>query len=161
MDFPANRFGRTIAVLAAVALTASAYFFSSGLQRVCWPVWLAPLPVLLLAPKLRAWQALAVALVAHALAGLEFWNYLRHVVQLPLWLALATILIPSALFALAVIFYRALLKRGNLWLAALAFPAAMVTAEYLFSLFQGTFVNTGYTQLGNLPVLQLAAITGL
>jgi apolipoprotein N-acyltransferase len=162
MDLHANSLRRVIVILCAVVLTTGAYFVSSGLQRLWWPVWLAPLPVLLLAPRLRAWQAFAVALVARALAAaFNFWHYLRDVVQFPVWLVLVTILVPAASFALAVVFYRGLLRKGNPWLAMLAFPVTIVAAEYLFSLSQGTFLNTGYTQLTNLPVLQLAAIAGL
>jgi len=161
MDLPASSLRRAMVIACAVLLTAGAYFVSSGLHRVWWLVWLAPLPVLFLAPKLRAWEAFTAALAARALAGLSFWNYLHHVVQFPLWLELITILIPSACFAFAVVFYRWWLRKDNPWLAAIAFPAVIVAAEYLFSLSQGTFINTGYTQLKNLPVLQLAAVTGL
>lgn len=162
MDLPANTLRRALVVLCALALTAAAYFVSSGLHRLWWPVWVAALPVLLLAPRLRAWQAFAVALAARALAAvLDFWQYVRHVVQFPLWLTLVTILAPAVAFALAVAFHRGLLRKGNPWLAVLAFPVTMVAAEYLFSLSQGTFLSTGYTQLANLPVLQLAAIAGL
>jgi apolipoprotein N-acyltransferase len=162
MDWQANLLRRAAVILCAVVFTAAAYSVSSGLQRLWWPVWLAPLPVLLLAPKLRAWQAFAVALVARALAlAFNFWHYLRQVVQFPLWLVLVTILVPAASFALAVVFYRGLMQRGYPWLATLAFPVTMVAAEYLFSLSQGTFLNIGYTQLEDLPVLQLAAIAGL
>jgi len=162
MDLQANSLRRAIVSLCAVLLTAGAYFVSSGLHRLWWPVWLAPLPILLLAPRLGAWQAFAVALAARTLAAaFNFWDYLRHVVQFPIWLSLVTILVPAASFALAVAFYRWLLRKGNPWLAMLAFPVTIVAAEYLFSLSQGTFLNTGYTQLENLPVLQLAAIAGL
>ncbi len=161
MDLPANSLRRAMLILSAVLLTAGAYFISSGLHRVWWLVWLAPLPVLSLAPRLRVWSAFAVALAARALAELGFWNYLHSVVQFPLWLTLVTVLVPSIGFAFAVVFYGVWMRKGNPWLAALAFPAAVVAAEYLFSLWQGTFFNTGYTQLRNLPVLQLAAVTGL
>jgi apolipoprotein N-acyltransferase len=161
MDFPDNRAGRAALVLSAVVLTTGAYFLSSGLHRVWWLAWLAPLPILCLAPKLRVWDALAVAFVARALAGLDFWNYLRYVVQFPLGLELVTILIPAACFAFAAVLFRGLLRKGNPWLAALAFSVVIVAAEYLFSLSQGTFLNTGYTQLENLPILQLASVTGL
>jgi apolipoprotein N-acyltransferase len=162
MDLRVNSLRGAIVIVSAVALTAAAYFVSSGLHRVWWVVWLAPLPILLLAPKLRAWQAFAVALVARAVpAAFDFWNYLRNVVQFPLSIVWITILVPAVSFALAVVFYRGLLRRGNPWFAILAFPVTVVAAEYLFSLSQGTFFSTGYTQLANLPVLQLAAITGL
>jgi apolipoprotein N-acyltransferase len=162
MDLQANSLRRAIVILCAVLLTAGAFFLSSGLHRLWWPVWLAPLPILLLAPRLRGWQAFAVALAARTLAAaFNFWDYLRQVVQFPVWLSLVTILVPAVSFALAVAFYRGLLRKGNPWLAMLAFPVTIVAAEYLFSLSQGTFLNTGYTQLENLPVLQLAAIAGL
>jgi apolipoprotein N-acyltransferase len=161
MDLSNNFSLRTTLILCAVVLTAGAYFVASGLHRVWWPVWLAPLPVLLLAPKLRAWQALIVALTARALAGLNFWHYLRQVVQFPLWISLITILVPAALFALAVVVYRGLLRNSNPWLATIAFPVTIVAGEYLFSLSQGTFLSTAYTQLRNLPILQLAALAGV
>ena len=160
MDWHANSLRRAV-IVCAVVLTAGGYFVSSGLHRVWWLVWLAPLPVLLLAPRMRVWHAFTVALIARALGALNFWHYFRDVVQFPLCLSLATILIPAAMFAFAVAFYCGLMRKGNPWLAALAFPVTMVAAEYLFSLSQGTFINTGYTQLTNLPILQLAAITGL
>jgi len=126
-----------------------------------WPVWIAPLPVLLLAPKLRGWQAFIIATVARGIGALNMWNYIHHVVQLSLVFTAATILVPSIMFALATIVYRNILRKGHFAFAALSFPAVMVTAEYLISLSQGTFLSTGYTQLGNLPILQIAALTGI
>lgn len=161
MDWHANFVRRAVLISCSVLLTAAAYFVSSGLHRIWWLVWLAPLPVLLLAPRLRAWQAVAAAFAARALGALDFWNYGRHVVQFPFWLSVGTLLIPAVWFALAVVCYRGLLRKEKAGLAALAFALTMVAAEYLFSLSQGTFLNTGYTQLANLPVLQLAAVTGI
>jgi apolipoprotein N-acyltransferase len=161
MELPADIPRRALVVASAVLLTATAYFVSSGLHRVWWLVWLAPLPILLLAPRLRAWPAFLAALVARALAGLDVWSYLHRVVQLPLGMAIASVLVPAAWFALSIAFYRWLLRRGNPWLAALAFPSAIVASEYLISLSQGTFLSTGYTQLADLPVLQLASVTGI
>ena len=43
----------------------------------------------------------------------------------------------------------------------LAFPSLMIAYEYLISLSVGTFGATAYTQLKNLPVLQLGALAGL
>lgn len=162
MGLRANSLRLATAIFCATVLTASAYFAASGLHRVWWPVWAAPIPVLLLAPRLRAWQAVAVALAARSIAAaLNFWHYVHDVVQFPLWLTLATVLVPGALFALAVALYRELLRGRNPWLAAFAFPVTIASGEYLFSLWQGTFFSTGYTQLENLPILQIAAIAGL
>jgi len=162
VDLPANSLRRALLILCAIALTAGAYFVSSGLQRLWWPVWLAPLPILLLAPSVRAGRAFAIALAARSLAAaLDFWHYLRQIFDYPIWLALITVVVPGLFFALAVVFYRGLLRKRGPWLAMLAFPVTMVAAEYLSGLVQGAFLSAGYTQLENLPIIQLAAITGV
>ena len=54
--------------LIATALSTALYWFGTGLQLHAWLTWLAPSPIALLAPYVRArWIALA-ALVAGALA---------------------------------------------------------------------------------------------
>src|SRR5581483_8605438 len=159
MVSPRNPLLHALAVVAATLLTAGAYYRGFGLDPLWWMVWLAPLPILLVVPSLRGWQAFAVAWIARALGFLNLWNYLRHGILIPVWLLLAMLLIPSALFAIGVLLYRVLIGKGRPWLAALAFPSTVVAAEYLLSLSQGTFGNTGYTQLKNLPILQLAAFT--
>jgi apolipoprotein N-acyltransferase len=161
MVSPANPTRRAIFGAVAVVLTAAAFYVSFGLHPVWWLVWLAPLPVLWVAPRLRAGQAFTLALAARALGALNLWSYMRRAIQIPLPLVLAATLVPAACFALAVLLYRGLLRKGKPWLAAVAFPVTIVAAEYLLSLSQGTFGNTGYTQLKNLPILQLAALTGL
>lgn len=161
MDWHANFARRAMLISCAVLLTAAAYFVSSGLHRIWWLVWLAPIPVLLLAPRVRAWQAFAAALAARALGALNFWNYDRHVVQFSFGLSAALLLVPAVALALAVVCYRGLLRKEKVGQAVLAFPLILVAEEYLISLSQGTYFSTGYTQLTNLPILQLAAVTGI
>ena len=70
--------------LAATALSALGWWFGSGLHPMWWLSWLAPLPVLLLAPRVRTrWAALA-AFTAYALGGVNQWNYLHGSIGLPL-----------------------------------------------------------------------------
>jgi pimeloyl-ACP methyl ester carboxylesterase len=64
MDLHVNHLRRAIELLCAVVLTAGGYLVSSRLQRIWWPVWLAPLPVLLLATRLRALQAASTRLLS-------------------------------------------------------------------------------------------------
>jgi len=161
MDLPADSSRRALAIVTAIALTAVAYFVSFGLHRVWWLVWIAPLPLLLLAPTLRTWQIAAAALVARAIGGLGLWNYGLHVGDFSFLFCLGGVLIPAAAFALAMVLYGEFVRRGRPWLGVLAFPVTLVATEYLLSLWQGGYLSTGYTQLANLPVLQLAALTGL
>jgi apolipoprotein N-acyltransferase len=109
---------------------------------------------------MRWWIAALMALIARAIGGTNMWTYHERL-QFPLFLNVETLLIPAAIFALAVLLFRAFVRQGRPWLAILAFPTCMVAAEYGLSLSFGTFGATAYTQLNNIPVLQIAATTGL
>ena len=149
--------------LAATSLTALAWWFGSGLHPLWWLTWLAPLPILWLAPRTRArWAALA-AFIAYALGGLNQWAYLHEYIGLPMATILSAIGIPSLVLALSVLLFRRLLLRGRALAAVLAMPTTCVAVEYLNSLVSphGTFGSIGYTQMDALPVIQIAAVAGI
>jgi apolipoprotein N-acyltransferase len=149
--------------LAATALSALGWWFGSGLQPLWWATWLAPLPVLLFATRSRArWAALA-AFVACVGGSLNEWTYARDYIGLPIPVIASVLGMPALMFALAVLLFRRLLRRQHLLGAALAVPAVWVAIEYLTSLLSphGTWGSLAYTQMDALPVIQLAAITGL
>ncbi|RUL75413.1 nitrilase-related carbon-nitrogen hydrolase [Dyella choica] len=149
--------------LAATALSALCWWFGSGLQPLWWLTWLAPLPVLWLAPRVRAhWAALA-AFVAYTVGGFNLWTYLHTYIGLPLSVEVYGICLSSAILTPCVLLYRRLLLRGHTLAAALAVPTTWVAAEYVNSLLSphATFFNIGYTQMDALAVIQVAAVTGI
>lgn len=149
--------------LVATMLAALAWWFGSGVHPLWWPTWLAPLPLLWLAPRVRArWVALA-AFAAYAIGGLNQWVYLHDYIGLPMAMIAYAIGAPALILVLCVLLFRRLLLRGRALAAALAVPATWVAAEYLNSLASphGTFGSIGYTQMDALPVIQVAAITGI
>lgn len=151
----------TVLALAATLLSGAASYFGGGLHPQWWLTWVAALPVLLLAPSLPWRWALLVAFAANAIGVLSLWNYLRNILQFPLPALAVDLFVPAAVMAGAVLLFRGFFLREQVWLAVLAFPALVVAFEYLSELALGTFGNTAYTQLDNLPVLQLAAVTGM
>lgn len=157
-----DRKGQALGLL-ATALSALGWWFGSGLQPRWWLTWLAPLPVLLLAPRVRRrWAALA-AFAAYLVGGLNQWSYLHDAIGLPLSTILPVLVAPGLMLALCTLLFRRLLTRGRPIAATLAAPALWVSVEYVSSLLSphGTFGNIAYTQMDALPVLQLAAFTGL
>ncbi|MBD8879520.1 hypothetical protein IHE49_03390 [Rhodanobacter sp. 7MK24] len=149
--------------LAATALSALGWWFGSGLHPLWWLTWIAPLPVLWLAPRVRAhWAALA-ALVAYTIGGLDLWTYARVDLGLPLVVILCLLFEPALVLALCALLFRRLLLRGKPMAAVLSVPALWVSAEYLYNLVSphGTWGNIAYTQMDVLPVIQVAAVTGL
>jgi len=149
--------------LAATTLGALCWWFGSGVHPQWWLSWLAPLPVLLLAPRVRArWAALA-AFVAYAVGSGNQWDYLHGHIGLPLGTILVAIGMPGVALALCVLLFRRLLLRGHAVAAAFAVPVPWVALEYVNTLLSphGTFGSLAYTQMDALPILQVAALSGI
>ena len=148
-------------VTAATLLSGAAFYFGTGLHPQWWLLWLAPLPVLLLAPRMPWGGAVAVAFVARLLGACSMATYYWVRIQASLGKKAEYLLLTVIAFPLAVWLFRSFFRRGQVWLAVLAFPSVYVLYEYCTNLAFGSYGNTAYTQLGNLPALQLAALTGL
>lgn len=148
--------------LLAVLLTGALFFFGTGMQPY-WPLmWFAPVPVLLFAAEASWWGAALVGALAIMLGLGNLWGLFHHALHLP-WLNLLQLYLGEGLaYALAVLLYRALLRRRAYWSALLAMPAMVVSLEWIMNLTgpHGTGGSLAYSQLGFLPFLQLASITG-
>ena len=149
--------------LAATALSALMFWFGTGLTPLAWLIWLAPLPVLMLAPRVPARVAGLVGGVAWFLGALNMWSYFHGSIELPVPMLVGYLLATAMPFPLAVLLHRALLVRGHVVLAAVAVPTLWVGAEYLVSLVSpaGAFWSLAYTQADIRAVRGIAALTGL
>jgi apolipoprotein N-acyltransferase len=158
-----NRIANFAFVILAGLATAVLAYFGTGLHPL-WPLlWLAPIPVLTIAPRLRAVAAFFLASIAWFIGGLNLWTYFTGVLEIPLLLVLVFLVIPAAIFGVGVIFTRSFLRRQAPVSAALAFPVFWVTWEYLNAItsLHGTFGNVAYSQMNFLPAIQIASITGI
>lgn len=160
MAFSINSQPRVAALLAVVA-TATLMWFGNGLYP-WWPLlWFAPLPVLLFASR-SSWQSAALtSAVAFLIGSLNLWHYFR-VLHAPPSVWVSIFFTEALVFTLAVLLFRALLRCGASWTALLAFPATLVTWEYVRNLTtpHGTAGSLAYSQLNFLSFLQLASLTG-
>ena len=149
---------------AVVATVASAvlFFFGTGLDPVPELAWLAPLPVLLLAPRVPGAAALGCAFIAHLAGSAGSWSYFWHSLAVPRPAAIAIVGGSALLFALAAGLFRLLVRRGHGFLAALAAPALWTVTLYGVSLLNPTgLMGTLMTTQADRPdVLRLAAGTG-
>jgi apolipoprotein N-acyltransferase len=150
----------------AAALVCSAVlgYLGTGLAPVAALTWLAPLPVLLLAPRVPARTALGVAFGAYLLGTSNVWAFQLHSHDEPMVPVGLTIDIGMSLtFVLTVWLFRSLAGRGRALLAAVAPAAAWTGLLYLVSVanphgLMGTFAN----DQGDRPlVLQAAALGGM
>ncbi|GAB2569615.1 hypothetical protein ISP15_03140 [Dyella jejuensis] len=148
---------------AATALSALCWWFGSGIHPHWWLTWLAPLPVLWLAPRVQARSAAFSAFVAYTAGAFSVWTYLHTYIGLPWLFDVYAISASGVMLMLCVLLYRRLLLRGHTLAAALAVPTMWVAIEYVTNLRSphATFSNISYTQMDALAVIQVAAITGI
>ena len=155
------RLSSTTLVAACLTLSAASFFLGTGLAPIWLLAWLAPIPVLWLAPRVSAPAAFFIGAAAFALGGFNEWYYFRAVT--PLWVSLLNAIGPACIFGAAVLLFRSRVVRGRLLQAALIVPVFWVVYEYVTSLvsIHGTIGNISYSQMNFLPILQVAAITGI
>src|SRR6476620_4578176 len=160
--FSLTRYNNLLVVVAGL-VSAGLFYFGTGLHPIWWMLWLAPVPVLAIAPRLRGSAAFLLGSIAWFLGEMNQLNYLKRVVALPLRIVILAFVIAAVVFGLGVLFTRSFLRRDSLFLAAFAFPAYWVTCEYLAAMASphSTWGNLAYTQMNFLPLIQIASVTGL
>ncbi len=156
-----SKLKRWLGTLLLACVSGALYFFGTGLHPHWYLAWLAPIPVLLAAPRISRHAAALAAFAAFALGELNMFTYARAIIPLPVLLLL--VIAPAALFAAFVLAFRMFALRGQLLRAALSLPALWVAYEYLseFRSPHGTFGNLAYTQMDFLPIQQIVSLTGI
>ena len=81
--FSLTRYNTLLVVVAGLASAAFLYL-GTGLHPTWWLLWVAPVPVLAIAPRLRGSAAFLFGSVAWILGEMNQWNYVRHEIELPL-----------------------------------------------------------------------------
>ena len=150
-------------IAAAGLLSATLAYLGTGLHPIWWALWLAPIPVVAIAARLHGGVAFLLGAIVWLIGEMNQWNYVRHAIELPPPVSILYFVVPAVVFGLGVLFARGFIRRGSLFLASLALPAYWVAYEYLTETTSphGTWGNLAYTQMNFLPVIQIAAITGL
>jgi apolipoprotein N-acyltransferase len=161
-DFHLTRYNVFLVIGAGVA-SAGLFYFGTGLHPKWSALWLAPIPVLAIAPRLRGGAAFFLGSVAWLIGETNQWNYVRHEIELPPQIAVLYFVVPAVVFGFGVLFARGFLRRGSPFLAALAFPIYWVAYEYLTAIASphSTWGNLAYTQMDFLPLIQIASVTGV
>ncbi|HWA94772.1 MAG TPA: hypothetical protein VG844_09235 [Terracidiphilus sp.] len=146
----------------ATAATAALLYFGNGMQPV-WPLmWFAFIPVLWFALRSPWGWAACASFAAFLLGNLNLFSYFTRTLGLPASTWIQLFAAAGIAFTLVTLLFRALALRGALWSALITLPAAWTTLEFIrnFTTPHGTAASLAYSQLGFLPFLQLASITG-
>lgn len=154
---------RKLFLITVAGLVSAAFaYLGTGLHPIWWALWLAPIPVLAIAPRLRGSAAFFLGAIIWLLGEMNQWKYVTHAIELPPRITILYFVVPAVVFGFGVLFVRGFIRRGSLFLASLAFPVYWVAYEYLTAMASphSTWGNLAYTQMNCLPVIQISAITG-
>ena len=92
-------------VIAAALATAAFSYFGTGLHPIWWMLWLAPVPVLAIAPRLRGGAAFLLGSIAWLLGEMNQWNYVRHEMELPWQIVILYFVVPAVVFGFGVLIH--------------------------------------------------------
>ncbi|WP_067534898.1 nitrilase-related carbon-nitrogen hydrolase [Nocardia crassostreae] len=154
---------RAIVAAAAIALSAALWHFGTGLHPLPGLAFLAPLPVLLLAPRVGGPAAFLAGALAWLGGQAQMWSYFTVTLEQPAAFTVALLGGSALVFGALIALTRVLLLWHRPVLAALVVPAGWVTLEYVLSLAgsTGAWWSIAYTQADVLPFIQTAASTGV
>ena len=111
-----------VLVIGAGLASAAFAYLGTGLHPIWWLLWLAPVPVLALAPRLHGGAAFLLSSVAWLIGEMNQWNYVTHEIELPLQIIVLFFVVPSVVFGFGVLFIRSFLRRGSLFWPRSLFP---------------------------------------
>lgn len=138
------------------------WFFAGGRYVVGAAAWLAPVFMLRWVRGRRPAVAFPLAWLAAATATFFAWRGIADVMMSTACYALFAAA-AAAVYLLPYAADRLLARRLGGFASTLVFPAAVVTLEYVLSLASplGTWNAVAYTQVDNLPLIQLSSLTGI
>jgi apolipoprotein N-acyltransferase len=150
-----------LCILLTVLAVGAIYYFSLGLNGLGPLVWIAPIPIILLAFDLTPRTAMAMAFSAFLLGRLTLFSYLAQL--MPIGIVIVSLVIPAIAFALAILTTRYAVLYFKHWSTIFVFPAVWTSYEYLLSVVSphGTAGSLAYTQIDILPLVQIVSLTGL
>ncbi|MFI6868756.1 hypothetical protein [Nocardia sp. NPDC050406] len=150
-------------VVVVAAVSAVLWHFGSGLHPIHGLALLAPLPVLLLAPRVSVLLTLVTGMLSWLGGQAQMWRYFTGTLEQPVAFTAGLLVGSAVAFGLLILLFRALILRHRPGLAVLALPAGWVAVEYLVSLVGGTgaWWSIAYTQAEVLTFVQMASVTGV
>jgi len=142
-----------------LALAAALFLVSTG-DRIIWlAAWLAPVFLLRFVRTQRLLPGLLLAWLARS--AVAFFTT-RGIILIPGPAYFVIVLLLTLLTILPYLADRLITPRLHGYLSTLVFPVAFTAVEYVISFGpNGSFYSIAYTQYGLLPLMQLAAVTGI
>src|SRR5580765_6459441 len=142
-----------------LAIGAILMLFSNGRWIIPFATWLYPIFFLRFIRIQKPSRGFIYLFLASAAVNMIIW---WKMIPFPPFLYFIFTGLDMLIFTLSFLADRLLFTRLEGFLSTLVLPVTWCSIEYLFSLTsKGSWNSIAYTQAGNLPLLQLASVTGI
>lgn len=145
-----------------VMISSIAYFYSLGAQDIWVLLWVAPLLLCMYVLKASFVASLCVGFFTSFISGSALILAASYPMDL-VKILLCEIFAGAIAFAIVLSVFRYITIRYNHWLTSLVFASGLTAYEFIVSLFSrgGSVSSIAYTQITNIPVIQIASVTGI
>ena len=146
--------------IAAAVATGILLRFVVGLHPIWWLVWVAPVPLLLIAfgcsPHKARWLVILAAIIGTSC------NFRYFLLVMPLPAVITVIAAQTLLWGFLIIATRRLVVRYKSWWTVFVYPVLCVAADTLMAalLPDGNWASLAYSQADRLPILQITSLLG-
>jgi len=145
-----------------VMFSSVAYYFSTGIYNCWFLTWLAPIPLFIYA--LEATTASVVfASMATYLIGFSSGIFAYSNTIIPISMLIYGNIINAILFTILLVLFRYMVSQKEHWAWSFILASGWTALEFITSQHSpaGTIDSIAYTQVFNLPMIQIASITGI
>ncbi|MGD1108645.1 MAG: nitrilase-related carbon-nitrogen hydrolase [Terracidiphilus sp.] len=155
-----SRIGSIVIKIAAAVAAGVILRFAVDLRPVWWIVWLAPIPLLLIAFRIRPRDARWMVFLAAAIGTSCNYHYFRLVMPVPA--VLAAITAQTLLWGFLIFATRRAVVRYRAWWTVFVYPVLWVAVDTLVAalLPDGNWGSLAYSQGDRLAILQVTSLLG-
>lgn len=157
-----SRYQGILSLIFTVIISSSAYYCSLGENNIWILLWIAPLPLCMHALRTSYFSSIAAGMATTVISGFTI------VLLSPLPVAvvkflLIEILLQAVVYSIILGIYRCIALRYKHWSSSLVFASGITSWEFIVSRFSrgGSISSIAYSQMTNLPITQIASITGI
>lgn len=156
------RVNRILNFFLTIALSSAAYHYSTGSYNLWMMIWLAPLPLCIYALDASFVSTICAAFSAYFIGTSAFLAGSSYPIVLITAIIYGNILGAIA-FSIVLAIFRYITIQYKHWTSSLIFASGFTAYEFITSLFSrhGTISSIAYTQITNLPIIQIASLTGI
>jgi len=143
-------------------LSASAYYLANGFYNIWFLMWLAPIPLCIYALNAPFLAAFFAGFLSYFIGGMADVVVYLHT-KLSIMPFILGALNRAVAYACFLMIFRYVVMKYKSWSAVFIFAFGWISYEFILSLcsVHGTSGSIAYTQLPNLPVIQIASIIGI